>query len=115
MVVIADSGEMRTDREHHWRRAYGAAQSCARHLRDVYGVHQVYLIGSMADGQAGGFHAQSDIDLAVEGLRPSCYFRALAELWRRLPAGLELDLIPLEYAHPTLRERALREGIPLLP
>lgn len=115
MVVIADSGEMRTDLERGWCRAYKAAQSCARRLRDVYGVHQVYLIGSMSNGQSGGFHAESDIDLAVEGLRPSCYFRALADLWRRLPAGLELDLIPLEYAHPGLRERVPRDGIPLLP
>ncbi|MFB6286836.1 MAG: nucleotidyltransferase family protein [Candidatus Bipolaricaulia bacterium] len=115
--MIADRRTTTPDRDRRqlWYRAYGAAQSCARHLHIAYGIKQVYLIGSVADREGVDVHAGSDIDLVVAGLRPSCYFRALADLWRELPDGLELDLIPLEYAHPMLRERALRDGIPLLP
>ena len=76
------------------REAYIAARKCAHILYDKYRVRRVYLIGSLANPE--DFHERSDIDLAVEGLPSHLYFKALAELWRELPAGLELDLIPLE-------------------
>ncbi len=74
------------------REAYIAARKCAHILYDKYRVHRVYLIGSLANPE--DFHERSDIDLAVEGLPSHLYFKALAELWRELLAGLELDLIP---------------------
>jgi hypothetical protein len=41
------------------------------------------------------------------------YLRALAELCRLLPAGRELNLVPLEAALPELAERVRREGMVL--
>ncbi len=87
--------------------AWEAAQACAELLRRRFGARRVFIFGSLA-GQ-GPWHARSDIDIAVEGLAPERYFDALRECWALLPEGLELDLIPLESAPPTLRARILGE------
>jgi predicted nucleotidyltransferase len=81
-------------------------QIAARH-----DAHNVRVFGSVARGDAG---PDSDIDLLVErGPAPSSWF----------PAGLVLDLeeflgCPVEVVtekglNPYLRERVLREAIPL--
>ncbi|MDZ7291071.1 MAG: nucleotidyltransferase domain-containing protein [candidate division KSB1 bacterium] len=87
------------------------AQKCARLLAEKYAVRTVYLFGSVA--WPDRFHADSDIDLAVEGLPDEKYTRALAELWRLLPPGHELNLVPIEAAFPELAERIRREGMVL--
>ncbi len=93
------------------QRLLEAAQDCANVLVKKYAVRAVYLFGSVAWPER--FHADSDIDLAVEGLPDEKYMRALTELWRLLPAGSELNLVPLESAFPELAERVRREGMVL--
>jgi len=103
-----------TDAAHRDMRAQealSAAHRCARALYENYGVRKVYLFGSL--GKPERFHDRSDIDLVVDGLPPRLYFKALAELWRLLPEGIQLDLIPLEDADQELHERILEEGVPL--
>jgi hypothetical protein len=51
------------------------------------------------------WHARSDIDLAVEGLAHEDYVPALSALWELLPEGVDLDLITLEDAPPSLVAR----------
>lgn len=85
-----------------------AAQQCAGILAAHYGVKKVYLIGSLTGSRS--VHERSDIDLVAEGLRPEEYFSALSALWRVLPKGMELDLIPWEDAYPQTKQRAYREG-----
>jgi predicted nucleotidyltransferase len=68
----------------------------------------VWLFGSLA--QRRFVHAGSDIDLAVEGLPPEDYFRALVAIWRQLPPGFRLDLAPLEDAKPSLLDVVREEG-----
>jgi predicted nucleotidyltransferase len=66
----------------------------------------------MLFGSAAGdapWHARSDLDLAVEGLRPEDYLAALTACYELLPRGVELDLVPLESAWPELRARILGE------
>jgi len=87
------------------------AQKCASLLAEKYSVRAVYLFGSVAWPER--FHADSDLDLAVEGLPDEKYMRALTELWRLLPAGRELNLVPLEAAFPELAERVRQEGLVL--
>lgn len=89
--------------------AQQAAAACARVLKERYGVRQVHLFGSLA-GQ-GPWHSHSDIDLAVEGLAPERYFRALSELWDLLPEGMELDLITLEDAPPEMVKKVRSSSI----
>ena len=112
--VSERSRRLNADKAHRKMRAQeavSAAQRCARLLYENYGVTKVYQFGSLRDPAV--FREKSDIDLVVEGLPPRLYFKALAELWRQLPPGIELDLIPFEDADPELRERVLKEGMSL--
>jgi predicted nucleotidyltransferase len=56
-----------------------------------FGAQEVYVFGSAADGT---MHEDSDIDLAVSGLPPEVFFRAMAQA--RGALGRELDLIDLD-------------------
>lgn len=81
------------------------AERCAHLLRERFGARRVVLFGSAA-GDAP-WHERSDLDLAVEGLAPELYWIALNACYEVLPPGLELDLVLLETAWPTLRERLI--------
>lgn len=91
------------DEQARRRQAQEAAEACAQVLKEQFGVRKVYTFGSLA-GQAP-WHGRSDIDLAVEGLEPGAYVRALSALYQFLPEGIELDLITLEDAPPELAAR----------
>jgi predicted nucleotidyltransferase len=97
------NGIMMREQNTRFQQAQQAAEACERLLKEQFGVRRVYLFGSLA-GQ-GPWHSHSDIDLAVEGLPPEKYFRALSGLWDLLPEGVELDLITLEDASPELAAR----------
>lgn len=84
------------------------ARACARRLVEDFGATKVYLFGSLV--QENLVHDRSDIDLAVEGLAGRRYFSALSEIWALLPQGVELDLVRLERAWPSLLERIEAEG-----
>jgi predicted nucleotidyltransferase len=60
--------------EHAWETARKAAQL----LRDRYDVSRVRVFGSLV--HEGRFHPSSDIDLAVEGLKPADYWEALTSV-----------------------------------
>ena len=85
-----------------------SARTCAAHLGRAFGVRRVYLVGSLAHGR---FHDRSDIDLAVEGLEPRYYVRALAEIADL--AGREVDLIVLEDAAQAMIDGVLKRGVVL--
>lgn len=90
------------------KQAEFAAKQCERVLRENFGAQKVYVFGSLA-GHAP-WHSRSDIDLAVEGLKPGAYLTALSELYQLLPSGLDLDLIEIEKAPPALVARAKQEA-----
>jgi predicted nucleotidyltransferase len=85
------------------------AEACAHRLVIDFGASKVYLFGSLLE--EGRAHDLSDIDLAVEGLEGRLYFKALRDVWQLLPAGVELDLVRLEEAWPSLAERVKAEGV----
>jgi predicted nucleotidyltransferase len=66
------------------------------------------LFGSLA---VGGTHARSDVDLAVSGLERDQFFSALGDLMDVFEAPV--DLVELESAPGSLRERIEAEGEPL--
>lgn len=63
------------------------------------GAREVYLFGSAARGRQ---HSDSDVDLAVSGLPPRVFFRAMAEAHEAL-GSRSLDLIDLEDDTPFTR------------
>ena len=86
------------------------ARTCAKILKKKYKVRKIFLIGSLVGGH---FHDESDIDLVVEGLIPESYITALTELYDILPIGVELNLIPFEDAFISLKEKTIKEGMPI--
>ena len=97
----------------HARKAAGAAR--ARRLRDRLpeavrrlrerGAKRVWLFGSLAEGKP---RENSDVDLAVEGLPAAGYFDVLADLMTVF--GCAVDLVRLETAPESLRQRVLDAG-----
>ncbi|MDP2898826.1 MAG: nucleotidyltransferase domain-containing protein [bacterium] len=77
-------------------------EAAAEYLRRC-GAREVYLFGSASKG---GLRRASDVDLAVEGLPPEVFFRAMGELFRILDRPV--DLIDLDEDNPLTR--ALKEG-----
>jgi predicted nucleotidyltransferase len=62
------------------------------------GAHEVYLFGSAAKGT---LRDDSDVDLAVSGLPPQVFFKAMGQAGDIL--GRPLDLIDLDEVNPFTR------------
>ncbi len=82
------------------RTAKELAEKCVQILKSKYGARNAFVFGSLRGDSL--FDERSDIDIAVEGLSPDRYFDALTELYSLLPAGMEVDLVPLDRVHPSL-------------
>lgn len=76
-----------------------------RILVEDFGVQRVILFGSL---RWGTLHETSDIDLAVTGLAPESYWRALDRVTRA--AERPVDLVPLDEASASLRARIDADG-----
>ena len=86
-------------------RLRGLLPEAAKLLRERYQATEVRLFGSLATGL---FRESSDVDLAVGGLPRARYFAALADLMELF--GTPVDLVRLEEAPSSLRERIRAEG-----
>lgn len=82
------------------------AMRLARILVHEYRVQQVYVFGSLAQDDSL-LTETSDIDLAVYGLDPKLYFRALGRIQDATKFGV--DLVTMESCTDSLREAILKE------
>jgi len=89
-------------------RAWEVAHRAAAILKDEFGARQVALFGSLTG--ATTFHLRSDVDLAVWGLEERHYYRAVSRL-QDLDPSIEVDLVEVEHARPSLRAVIEREGV----
>ena len=94
------------------RRAYkrggslkARARKAAVDLAETYGVQRVWLFGSLVGGQP---HAESDVDVLVEGLPAEEWLRAGSRVERWVEAPV--DLIRVEDASPHLVRHVIAEG-----
>jgi len=63
-----------------------------KYLKSV-GCTEIYIFGSLCSGQ---IHSQSDIDIAVRGLRPEIFFSVYGELMMILNHSVDLVDIDLQ-------------------
>ena len=63
----------------------------ATEILKKYGCTEIYIFGSIVNGR---FDENSDIDIAVRGLKDELYFRVLGELGMQL--SHEIDLLDLD-------------------
>ena len=87
-------------------RGYGTLllQKAIEYLKTL-GCEEIILFGSLADGT---FNEFSDIDLAISGIPPRNFFKAVAEL----PSILDhkVDLIPLDYISVDFAKKIRERG-----
>jgi len=74
-------------------------------LLTAAGAQEVYIFGSVASGRA---HEGSDVDLAVAGLPPECFFSTMARLENLFDRSV--DLVDLDDATP-FTEYLRRKGM----
>lgn len=85
-------------------------RSAAATLKTRYGAKRVILFGSLA--HEAWYVADSDVDLAVEGLAGDTIWRA----WRAVEEIIgdrPVDLVEVETARESLRNVIERTGVPL--
>jgi predicted nucleotidyltransferase len=85
------------------------AESIARELVKRFGAHRVVLFGSVARGD---IHKRSDIDLAVWGIPPKDFYRAVA-FASGYSRDWKVDLVDAEDCRESVRRSILEEGVEL--
>lgn len=89
--------------------ARNTAKIVASELAKTFGAKKIVLYGSLA---TGNFTRWSDIDIAVWGIQPTVFYRAVAftsgfsSIWR-------IDLVDAEDCPDTLLKKVLQEGVEL--
>ena len=96
----------REERESLLRRIGEAAGA----LKQQYGVRRVVLFGSLA--HRAWFSSDTDVDLAVEGLRAKDYWQAW-KIAEEIIGDRTVDIVEIERAKPSLRQSIIRSGIGL--
>lgn len=69
------------------------------------GCKEIILFGSLCEGR---FDKWSDIDLAVRGISPRAYFKAVAVI--SSIAGHKVDLITMDYISEDFQEKIRKKG-----
>jgi len=74
-------------------------------LSPRYGIRRAYIFGSVT--RPGRFTEKSDVDIAVEQIKPARFFEAMSILAEAL--GREVDLVELDKCHfaHRIRERGI--------
>jgi len=96
--------------QQRWDQAQRLARQAAQRLREEFGARRVVLFGSAA--QRSSFTRWSDVDLAVWGVAPECFYSAVAAV-TGLSTEITVDLVDPDGCPTTLRTVIEREGIEL--
>ncbi|MEL6470288.1 MAG: nucleotidyltransferase domain-containing protein [Cyanobacteria bacterium J06623_4] len=83
------------------------ARQAAQLLKQSFGAQRVWLFGSMLTPDR--IRAESDIDIAVEGLADERYLEALGQLLDL--SDFSVDLVQMEYARERLQSAIARKGV----
>lgn len=83
------------------------ASAIATELKNRFGASRVMLFGSLARND---FNRWSDIDLAVWGVSPADYYRAVA-FATGFSNSFKVDLVDGEDCSESLRQHILKEGV----
>ena len=93
-----------------WTEGHEVARTAAKLLRERFAATRVALFGSLANRSC--FTPWSDVDLAVWGIPPDQFYRAVAAVTGLTPS-FEVDLVDAESCRLGLRQVIEREGIEL--
>jgi len=96
--------------QERWQQAQQLAREAAQRLREEFGARRVVLFGSAVERSS--FTRWSDVDLAVWGVPPECFYVAVAAV-TGLSTEIAVDLVDPEECPAALRTVIEREGIEL--
>jgi predicted nucleotidyltransferase len=91
-----------------WQRGWQLANLLAKLLREQFGATRVAVFGSL--NSPDWFDAHSDIDLAVWGIPPTQFYRAVAAV-TAISDEFEVDLIDGDTCLAPLRQTLEREAV----
>lgn len=91
-----------------YQEAWSVAKEAAKLLYNKYHAKKIVVFGSLKDPFY--FNKWSDIDLAVWGITPDMYFKAVAEIIS-LSSEYKIDIIDPEDCNDSLRKMIEKEGI----
>ena len=86
------------------------AHKFGKRIKDGFGAKRVILFGSLA--RQSDLQPDSDIDLAVEGLRDSQYWKVWRVAEEYFP-GNEVEVVEIEMASQNMRQAIDKYGIDL--
>lgn len=86
------------------------AKQAAALLKQEFKAEKVALFGSMLS--LSRIHERSDLDLAVWGLNPQAYYRAVGCLLA-LDSRIQIDLVEAEFASPRILRAIETTGVML--
>ena len=92
------------------QRAWQTAHQVATMLYEDFGATQVAVFGSLA--QQTWFSKSSDIDIAVWGMPPDLYFRAVAQTIG-FSQEFRIDLVNFDNCKGQFRERVQNQAVPI--
>jgi len=95
---------------HRQQLGLAVARQASDLLKQRFHVQKVMLFGSMCSPDS--VHERSDVDLAVWGLNPREYFRAVGQL-QALHPNISVDLVEVESAAPRLLREIEASGVEL--
>jgi len=94
--------------QQRYHEAWNVARKAANILYQRYQAKKVAVFGSLTDIEL--FNEWSDIDIAVWGVKPELYYRAVAEIISLSPI-FKVDIVDTDDCHKTLQELIEKEGI----
>ena len=103
--------ERKAEEEKKRALALEKARAVAKILREKYNAKETILFGSLL-WRPDFLWRGTDIDLLVKGIDDESYFEIFAEI-SAISLPFHVDLIPYEKAWPSIKERALKEGLRL--
>ena len=89
-----------------WKRAQDRLPKLATLLREQFGAEQVKVFGSLIDKDR--YTRWSDIDLAVWGIAPEQYYKAVGAV-NDLSADIRVDLVDLRSCNSATLEQIIEE------
>ena len=102
-----ESRKQQKDLDIRWEQAWNLAQDIAFRLKTRYNAKKVIVFGSLLHRK--GFRGDSDIDIAVSGIPPRQFFRAVYDIALG-EEDFDIDIVDVEDCKPYIRQAIEVEG-----
>lgn len=96
--------------QQRYYQAWSIARKAAKILHQEYKAQKVVVFGSLRNNEH--FREWSDIDIAVWGIKPELYYKAVARIISLSPI-FKIDVVDPEDCQESLKEIIEKEGIVL--